>query len=289
MLASLALLFPSFLWSTEVFIYRQPVSDLDLRFHYEHQLLELALEKTRTQYGDFELRPSPVMNESRMIRALEAGTYQNFFVLMSFRKRYLPKMDYIPFPTQRGIAGYRLFITSELGLQKLANVRSLESLKRLSIVQGQSWLDTDILSDSGFSVTTLSYYEGMFKFISKNRADLFPRGVHELSSEYQQFSGKISNLRLDDEYAFYYVFPRFFFTSMGNEPGLNRIQEGLDIAWKDGSFQTLWSAFYQKNIDDAKLPERIIYHLNNKEIKGLPADFEKYMYRVEGLESILTK
>ena len=151
-------------------------------------------------------------------------------------------------------------------------------LQRLSIVQGQDWADVDILRQNGFDVFTLSNYANMFEFVAKQRVDLFPRGIHEFRQEYAQHQQSIPELRLDKRLAIYYPFPRFFFTHKANHEVRKRVQQGLERAWQDGSFQTLWARFYCQNIQDAQLVTRTIYALKNDNVQSLNTQIAPYMY-----------
>jgi hypothetical protein len=156
-----------------IFTYKSLESNGDVRFQYEYRLLSLALEKSISQYGQYSLQSSPRMNTSRTLKSLTDGSYDNFFVLLSYKHAYSKTMSYVPIPAQRGIVGYRLFITSKDTQPKLNQVTSLDMLKQLTFVQGKSWLDVQILRDNGFDVKTSSTYSSLFDITSKNFADIF--------------------------------------------------------------------------------------------------------------------
>jgi hypothetical protein len=262
------------------FTYRGPSIEGDQRFEYDHQLLKLALDKTTQEYGRYFLLPSYPMNGARTRRQVENGTYANYFPIFAFRQKYANNLDYVPVPTHRGIVGYRIFLTNKQSQLQLSNVNSLNDLKPFTIVQGQGWLDTDILLANGLNVLTLTNYESLFFFIDKGRGDLFPRGIHEIQYEYQHYKTKVSNFKMDNQIALYYPAPRFFYTSKGNQDALLRIFKGLQLAWADGSFITLWKKYYQSSIDQAQMSKRQIIELDNPEVRKLSNTYKKYMYRV---------
>lgn len=57
--------------ATTLFTYRSAETALDTRNHYDMALLRLALEKTRTEYGVYQLEASPPMNTGRAMQELE--------------------------------------------------------------------------------------------------------------------------------------------------------------------------------------------------------------------------
>ena len=168
------------------FTYRVPSFEGDQRFESDHQLLKLALDKTKQEYGPYILSPSHPMNGARTMRQVKNGTHVNYFPIFAFRQQYTDHLDYVPIPAHRGIVGDRIFLTNARSQLQLKNVSSLKGLKPFTIVQVQGWLDTDILLANGLNVLTLTNHESLFLFINKGRGDLFPRGIHEIQDEYQQ-------------------------------------------------------------------------------------------------------
>ena len=262
------------------FTYRGPSFEGDQRFEYEHQLLKLALDKTSQKYGEYILSPSDPMNVARTVRKVKNGTSANFFPNFAFRPQYSNLLDYVPIPTHRGIVGYRIFFTNEQKQSQLSNVNSVNALKPFTFVQGQNWLDTDILLANGLNVLALENHESLFLFIDKGRADIFPRGIHEIQEEYQHYKTKISNLKMDNHLALHYPAPRFFYTTKGNKDALMRVYKGLQLAWADGSFIALWHKFYQHSINQAQMSKRHIIELHNPELGTLSNTYGQYMYRV---------
>lgn len=261
-----------------VVTYRNSESINDTRFNYEVQLLALALDKTTPKYGSYLLKPSPRMNAARSIYSAETKAYENYFILASFKYSYSENMMYVPIPLQRGIVGYRVFLTTKQGEFKLNLSNSVEDLKKLKIVQGKGWQDVDILKSNGFNITTLNNYESMFQFLSHHRADIFPRGVSEYGPELAAHQFENPNLLLDQKYVLYYKFPRFFYTHKDNNKAFKRINEGLEMAWKDGSFIALWKQYHEEAILKANLPDKSMIELNNPEMKHMNHDISQYMY-----------
>ncbi|WP_440873887.1 hypothetical protein [Thalassotalea sp. PLHSN55] len=278
---AIVLLCCSFFSAAEnVFTYKSSESGFDVRFQYEYQLLKLALEKTTAEFGPFILKPSPAMNFTRAINSLDSDQYPNFFMLASYNQSLPNGLSYIPFPAQRGIMGYRVFITSESGENTLKQIDTFDQLKRLSLVQGEGWSDVTILRENGFSVSTLSNYSSLFWFVAHNRANLFPRAISEYRDEFLRFKTHIPTLRLDQKFALHYPFPRFFYTRSKNLNGLRRIEKGLNIAWQDGSFMQLWQDFYLDMINEADLNNRIIFELENSAAPSFPRNIDQYMYKI---------
>ncbi len=74
--------------ASELFTYRSAESAQDTRNRYNLAVLQLALEKTRGTYGEYQLEASPPMNTVRAMQELEKGTYPNFIIKMSYSPEY---------------------------------------------------------------------------------------------------------------------------------------------------------------------------------------------------------
>ena len=256
-----------------------PESANDFRQDYYLALMELALQKTVKSHGAYKLRILPVgQNIIRGLAAAKSGQYENYFVRQSVSNELLQEMAAVPFPLDLGITGYRVAFTSEKIKQELMQIKTFAQLKKLSIVQGLGWLDTDILRANGFVVETGSSYEGMFHMVAKNHLDLFPRGVNEFYREWQNHQ-YIRELTFDESIALYYPLPRFFFTAQKNQSASQRLYEGLVIAYHDGSLIKIWQKFYGQSLGFAQLENRLIFTLENPFIQGIDKSYEQFIYQ----------
>lgn len=260
-----------------VFTYMAKEDESDHRKEYNNALLKLALDKTISTYGSYKLVPSPTMNLARAKKVAENGNIKNFFFKNSISKELLSKLGYVSFPIDRGIVGYRVFFVSPKAKEKLKQVSSIEDLKKFKVLQGIGWLDTEILRHYGFNVFEGSNYKGLFGMISKNRADIFPRGANELLSEYEAYKDT-NNLFYDTSIILYYPLPRFFFTNKKNTKAIERVYKGILIAYEDGSFVELWNKYYKKSIDFVNLEQRKIFKIDNPFLEGIDKTYEKYIY-----------
>lgn len=269
--------FTSNAFSKTVYRYQDLQNNEDTRKKYELKVLELALEKTVAKYGEYELIAAPKMNLARAIITLKSNKLENFIVKMSVTKELLDELSYAEFPVDRGIVGYRVSFVSPKASSKLAKVKNLEELKKFNFVQGFGWLDTKILEYHNLKVKTISRYESIFNLVALNRVDLFPRGVNEVFEEYKA-NKAIPNLLVDKHILLYYALPRFFFMHKSNEKTIQRIEEGLQSAYFDGSLDKLFKKYYQPSIDFVNLKSRLLINIENPFLKGVDISYEKYIY-----------
>ncbi|WP_420548379.1 hypothetical protein [Curvivirga sp.] len=250
-------------FAEEVFTTRGPESEGDERYIYQNKLLQLALEKTTNTHGAYTLKVTPIgSNTKRTMREVERGSYPNFFVQNAVTPDRLNNMIAVPFPLTLGVLGYRAAFVSEKTKVKLKSVSTLKELQQFSILQGLGWVDNKILRNGGFGVITSSSYNGMFRQVATDRADIFLRGVNEIFAEWNR-NKDVPSLTYDDSFLIYYDFPAFFFTTKGNERAAERVLEGLQLAYQDGDLQKIWAEEYQESIDFVTKHPRRIFSITN--------------------------
>ena len=266
--------------SATVFTTRGSESPTDSRQDYYIELLDLALKKTANEYGDYSIKVAPGNpNVQRALVDVKSSVYPNYFVRQSASDELIKEYLAVPFPLDLGITGYRIGFTSKSNNTLFKNITNLEQLKKLTIVQGLNWLDTNILKLNGFTVTTGSDYEGLFEMAAKGRADLFLRGVTEILPEWQTHK-EIVNLTYEKDLLIYYPLPRFFFTSKENKSAAERVYQGLVIAYNDGSLMKLWLKYYSESIDFAELSQRKKFRLTNPFIKNIDPSYLQFIYQI---------
>jgi len=261
-----------------VFHIRAEESGMDQRYDYDRAVLELALQKTVQEYGPYELFSTPPeMNALRAQADASHKVYKNFFLKLSYEAKFNESLDFVPFPIDLGIVGYRVCFVSQENLVRVSAVKNFEDLKTFTYGQGTGWSDVSILRAQGFKVIEVPTYESLFKMVARGRFDLFCRGVNELKAEYEAHQ-HIEGLAYDTSMAIVYPMPRFFYTHPDNQKAIMRVYAGLVKAYKDGSLVELWKVFYQSSIDFAQLENRKVYRIENPNLEGLDENYKIYFY-----------
>ena len=260
------------------FTFISPESERDPRTTYDRELLRLALEKTRDQFGDYLLEPAPPMTKARERVSMQLDSYPNFFVMDSYSStREELGLAYVRFPIHLGIVSYRICFVSPDRQEAVSKVTDLKGLRQFTFGQSKGWLDVDILRYAGMEVVVVEGYAKLFKMVARGRFDLFCRGVSELHSE-QLTHKEIGNLLVDESLLIYYPLPRVFYTNPNNREALQRVERGLQLAWQDGSLQALWRKSFGPAIAFAKLSQRRLLRLENPFIEGIRFDYRPYFY-----------
>lgn len=257
-----------------------PEAPADKRYEYDRAVIELALTKTEAKFGHFSVRDTPAgQNTRRALIEASNNKYSNFIIKASMSNDLPESLAIIPFPVDLGIVGYRVAFVSQKNKKALSRVKTLEDLKQFEVIQGIGWLDTRILRHHGFRVRTNAEYQPMFSMAALGRSDLFFRGANELLDEWEAQKG-IPGLTFDETVSVYYPLPRFLVTARENTELIERVHEGLLLAYEDGSLQELWEDKYRASIEFANLSGRKIFRLENPFLEGLDPSWQQYVYQV---------
>ncbi|HOY21969.1 MAG TPA: hypothetical protein PK002_02395 [Cellvibrio sp.] len=260
--------------------YRTPVVGATTSNYHDYytELLRLALEKARPQYGDYTMRGAPPnLSTLRSLADAVENTYPNLVIEIGYEEKLTETgaLTYINIPIDGGIVGYRVCFANAAIKEQLKQVNSLKDLRRYSIGQGVGWVDSEILRANGLRVIEVSNYESIFKMVIAGRINLFCRGANQLQAEVEEFKS-LKKLTYDESFVLVYSLPRFFYLNAKNTLAKERIQAGLQIAFKDGSFKELWKKHYQSSLDFSKLNQRKHIYLENPLLKNLPPDYKQY-------------
>ncbi len=257
--------------------HRSPLDFGNNRYIYDIEVLRLALEKTRPAYGDYQLRGLPATNYARLLHSLRQNTHPNLILEISYDKKWdeSHELTYVPFPIDLGIIGYRICFVNPAVKEEIKQVTSLQDLRQYTMGQGVGWADIGILRHNGFTVTEVSSYTSMFKMVAGGRFDLLCRGANELMDEFEQYK-TIGKLTYDESFALVYTMPRFFYLNGKNVLLKKRLEEGLHLAYADGSLMELWRRENQLSVEFAQMPKRKVFNLDNPLIEGLSKDYEQY-------------
>lgn len=247
------------------YIHPPPESRADVRMNYYWELLQAALEETAPKWGPFEVSTGPkVISAARAEIQLAAS--QDITVTVrttsTDRERTLRT---IHIPLDKGLTGYRLFLTKTGTQTRLSQVRTLNDLKGFSIGQGINWIDTDILRNAGLNVVTGPNYDGLFAMLDANRFDVFSRGINEIGLEYSFAAQQHADLAIEKSLMLYYPLPRYFFFARTPEGErlAKRVEEGLRLLLKNGKFDKRYLAFKRSILVDLQLSGRRIFRIDN--------------------------
>jgi len=250
---------------------------------YEYHLLRLALDATKAEYGDYEIRDLPkgdVPTYSRLRVYAEDNQFENFVYKDSASNEIIEKLHGVEFPVDLGVTGYRIGFVSPDSKRKLEKVETLAELQQLKIIQGRGWLDSEILKKIGFKVVEGGNIKGLFYMAANDRGDIFLIGANELEREWKK-NQDVKYLNYDQNVCIYYPLPKFFFVNKANKKLAERIEKGLLIAYESGAVRKLWDEYYGEAVRFANLNKRKIFRFDNPLIDSLGKGYERFVINPE--------
>ena len=176
---------------------------------YELALLHEALERTRRDYGAYEVQPFTedvsigraieLAIEGRLVNVLSAGVGQS---------APSPERDMIPvaFPIDKGLLGYRVAFIDRRSQDRLLRVHGIEELRQLRVGQGSGWGDVRIYEHERIPVETTYDYESLVLMLLHGRFDLFPRGLWEVAPELAAYGTRYPDLAVEQHLLLHYPF-----------------------------------------------------------------------------------
>lgn len=229
--------------------YNASIQGTDPKQAYFISLLDLALEKSRDRYGDYQT--NAVMIEMPQGRALKMVAENNMidvvWSMTSIEREAQLQAVYIPL--LKGLMGYRIGLIRKSDRAKFAKMDA-NSIKQTLMGQGADWPDVDILSSNGFNVIAGGDQQ-LIAMLLKGRFDYYPRAMHEPWRDLARYPDII----LDTRFLLNYPAPIYFFVNKENTLLAERIEYGLRKSIVDGSFDDL---FYHHPITQDMLKKSLL-------------------------------
>jgi len=232
----------------------------DSKQSYFVDLLKLALEASRDNYGDYSLVGVEVaMSQGRSSIMLGLNEVIDLTWRMS-SKEIEDKLQAVYFPILKGLMGYRIFII-RAGEQIHFNKNiSVNKLKTIALGQGHNWPDTDILRANDFNVAS-GYDEHLLTMLLRKRFDYFPRALHEPWSEIKGYP----DLIIEKNIMLKYYAPMYFYVNKTNNRLQQRLSYGLGKILNSGEFDQFFinHPITANIIEKSKVIKRVVFELEN--------------------------
>lgn len=253
---------------------------------YMQGLLKLALSYSGKQYSFSTTEET--YSRPRLMESVKAGSVS----LMWGGTSEQMEADYIPIriDAYRGLMSHRVFIIRNGDQPRFDNIKTIDDLRKIKFGQGRSWQDASIMESSGFDVVKSTKKPGLFYMLDGGRFDAFPRGANEAWSETSAFP-KL-NLTVEKKLVLVYPLPTYYFVSRDDPELAKDIENGLEAAIKDGSFD---SYFYNSKevkdaLDLADLPNRRAFYIKNPFLpKATPLERKELWISIEDLRARAAK
>lgn len=257
------LLIVPFANAKDIVTLNQPASSHDQRYHYSFELMQLILQSTESDFGEWEITHSPVfMTRDRVLSELINGELINV-IAETPKPSWNKKLNPIKVPIRKGIQGFRVFIIKDENQALFADIKTLDQLKQIPTGSGIFWSIRQALEVAGFEVITGSSYDGLFHMLNRGRFDSFSRGINEAPAEISAYQAQFSDLILDQALLLHIPLVTIFYVSP-NEPKLaKRIETGIERIMANGQFDDTFYRQFCQILTASNLSQRRIFSIEN--------------------------
>ncbi len=230
---------------------------------YFPKLLRLALEKTEATDGPFEIATiDQHLTSPRQVIEIKKNGIINLMWDGSNKQRETELWP-VRISLLRHLNDYRVFLIREEDKATFRQVKTIEQLRRLKAGAGVNWPSTDILRHNELPVVTSIAYEYLFPMLRARRFDYMPRGVYEVWHEIQV--NQHEQFAIEETIFLHYPVPFYFFVSRENKALGERVERGLKIAMRDGSFDKLFNSIpaFQRAEAEINARKRRVFELKS--------------------------
>ena len=249
---------------------------------YYIDLLALALEETKQEYGGYFMQPIPVeMSQGRtsIMVELDHGIDVTWRMTSADSEN---RMLAVYFPLLKGLMGNRIFIIRKGEQSRFPKDITFSALTDMIAGQGHDWPDNEILHHNEVKVTTGTGHT-LLTMLTKGRFDYFPRALHEPWIEIKEKP----NYVVESNLMFQYPAPLYFFVNKENTHLRDRITLGLNKALINGKFETFFNEhpITRDILSSADIANRKVFYFENPlltpETKSIIADKRLWLNKVE--------
>lgn len=195
-------------------------------------LLKLALEKSQRP---FEIKITEVSTSTPAIRMINNPELINV-VWMGTAQKFEQQLWPVRIPLLRGLVGYKVLLIRKDTQSQFDQIKTERDLANFKALVGLGWVDADI-----FAHHQLPYVEGeyssLMSMLSSGRADYYPRSIFEFNQELD--SQKHPAIALEQSLLLHYPLAIYFFVAPNNQALHAALQDGLEKAMADSSYNQL--------------------------------------------------
>jgi len=248
-------------------------------YEYRWKLLELALSHTQATDGPVRLVPYPEeTSQNRGMTLLQEGKI-NVIALGTNAERE-SRMLPIKIDILRGIVGFRLLIIRSSDQARIRRMNEQTLRKQLVFGLNSQWADLPIMQQNGYTVITSPSYDNLFGMLDGGRFDAFPRGLNEADMELAARHERYPDLAVEQSKALFFPYPVYFWVNKTDTVLARRIERGLRLSLKDGSFRRLFETYHAKEIAMLAKEKRQVIRLANPVLPaGTPAPDTRWWWK----------
>lgn len=236
---------------------------------YQRKLLELALEKSKFKYGNYKLiKVDEKFTSLRATREVSRGEIINIEA-SPYKSSLKPVTVYsnVDLITSKisilkNLLGYRVLVVKKDRLDLFENI-SETKLKLLTAGQALDWSDVYIYRSNNYKVDSNANFSNLMAMLAAGRVDYVPLSIIEAESVIKQFPRYQNQVSIVPKLLLYYPFPVHFNMSIYAPKLAERLDYGLELTKKDGSFDALFNQYFLAEYTFAQSTNNTVFRLIN--------------------------
>lgn len=246
------------------------------RQHYEREILEAALNATKTSHGEWQLQEDLT---DYPLAADEASVFRSkgfdiFGTVAGNTKLADEKKILLPLPLMKGLLGYRILIIRAADKEKFAAIKSPAQLQKLRMGIPSTWADAELFRKNGYAVQERGSFDDLFTRLENNEFDYVTFGANEVTGVFNERAAKSGKLLIDSSLLVFYPFPLVFYVNPENKMLAARMTQGLQAISGNGELDKIFNRYFSADITAVNLPARTMITLKNPILPNEMADFK---------------
>jgi hypothetical protein len=231
-------------------------SGYDAHYAYRYQLIKDALEITRADYGDYQLRPyKSVTTSARNAQLISEGDQLNLYWTSPGTPVSSAEVIEIPVDILNGLLGYRVCLTNQYAATDLSNVKDTRTLANIKIGQAM-WSDRAVYRANQLTIVDAPSFDSLFMMLSAKRFDCIAFGVDEVVRIYDTKKLQYPFLKIDSHLLIHYYYPVYLYVSKKHPLLAQRIAMGLKKMKSNGDFDRLFYKHHSEGLERLHLQTR---------------------------------
>lgn len=232
---------------------------------FQFELIHMALDITRAEFGDYQVKPYTSANTAkRQAILLAEGKLMN----MHWASPGTPiaqqaEVIQIPLNILQGLLGYRICLINQESLAQFAAINNLTDLHHIRIGQGQDWTDTRVYHHNQVPVVEAPGLENLFPILASDRFDCLALGLNEVQFKYRLEKKRFKRLTIEPHLLLYYDFPTYLYVSRAEPLLAERMTRGLQQLEASGEFYRLFNQYFAADLAQLNLDKRKIICLKS--------------------------
>jgi hypothetical protein len=248
--------YASFAASEPMVVSHLQLSGNEVHYAYRYQLIKDALEITRADYGDYQLRPyKSVTTSARNAQLMSEGQQLNLYWTSPGTPVASAEVIEIPVDILNGLLGYRVCLTNQDAATDLSKVKNLQTLASIKIGQAQ-WSDRAVYRANQLAIVDAPTFDSLFMMLSAKRFDCIAFGVDEVARIYETRKAQYPFLAIDSHLLIHYHYPVYFYVSKKHPLLAQRVALGLQRMQANGDFERLFYRYHSENLARLQLHKR---------------------------------